>query len=411
MSDEELAGAAGAPLGSPSPARRPNALEAGRSPGRVEPDAVAVAPGAPDARALRRAARRADERLDENAREILRELKAVGGDLRALRLALTGAERGPELWTVVLALSRAMRRSRAADARRSSGPIAATIAMRLYDTLTRELVELRHRPGRSGCTSAARRSTSAPHRERAAVRRLLVARSWLAAPGLRRDARPQHHRRQRQDLRGRAGPRAPSRARGDRLVPRGHGDFGLGLPDAEPLATETIPEIVALIEELIARRSRVRGRRRRVLPRRVVLPVRGALGQRPDQVEEQEPNPRKEDPATSLSGRRTSRTRTPGGTRPVGAGPAGLAHRVLGDGGEGARARSSGSTAAGWTSSSPTTRTSARSRGVGPPFARVWMHNGMLRYRREDVEVARQRRDDPRRARRSGARGRARSSS
>jgi hypothetical protein len=43
--------------------------------------------------------------LDEDgARAIVRELKAVGGDLRALRLALTGAERGPELWTVVAAL-------------------------------------------------------------------------------------------------------------------------------------------------------------------------------------------------------------------------------------------------------------------------------------------------------------------
>ncbi len=43
--------------------------------------------------------------LDEaGARGIVRELKAVGGDLRALRMALTGAERGPELWTVVAAL-------------------------------------------------------------------------------------------------------------------------------------------------------------------------------------------------------------------------------------------------------------------------------------------------------------------
>jgi tRNA synthetases class I (E and Q), catalytic domain len=40
-------------------------------------------------------------------RELVRELKAVGGDLRALRLALTGADRGPELWTVVAALPRA----------------------------------------------------------------------------------------------------------------------------------------------------------------------------------------------------------------------------------------------------------------------------------------------------------------
>ena len=36
----------------------------------------------------------------------MRELKAVGGDLHALRLALTGRERGPELWAVVAALPR-----------------------------------------------------------------------------------------------------------------------------------------------------------------------------------------------------------------------------------------------------------------------------------------------------------------
>ena len=52
----------------------------------------------------------------DGARAILRELKAVGGDLRALRLALTGRERGPELWAVVAALSReeALRRVEAA---------------------------------------------------------------------------------------------------------------------------------------------------------------------------------------------------------------------------------------------------------------------------------------------------------
>ena len=55
--------------------------------------------------------------LDEpGAREIVRELKAVGGNLRALRLALTGRDRGPELWTVVAALPRdeALRRVDAA---------------------------------------------------------------------------------------------------------------------------------------------------------------------------------------------------------------------------------------------------------------------------------------------------------
>lgn len=61
--------------------------------------------------------RRADGELDPaGAKSILRELKAVGGDLRALRLALTGSERGPELWTVLLALPReeALRRVEAA---------------------------------------------------------------------------------------------------------------------------------------------------------------------------------------------------------------------------------------------------------------------------------------------------------
>lgn len=39
-------------------------------------------------------------------REVIRELKAVGGDLKAVRLALTGRERGPELAAVIAALPR-----------------------------------------------------------------------------------------------------------------------------------------------------------------------------------------------------------------------------------------------------------------------------------------------------------------
>ena len=56
------------------------------------------------------------EDLDKDeAKAILRELKAVGGDLRSLRVALTGVERGPELWTVLVALPRdeALRRAEA----------------------------------------------------------------------------------------------------------------------------------------------------------------------------------------------------------------------------------------------------------------------------------------------------------
>ena len=39
-------------------------------------------------------------------KDVVRELKAVGGDLRALRLALTGRERGPELSAILAALPR-----------------------------------------------------------------------------------------------------------------------------------------------------------------------------------------------------------------------------------------------------------------------------------------------------------------
>jgi hypothetical protein len=42
----------------------------------------------------------------DEAKAVVRELKAVGGNLRALRVALTGQERGPELWAVLRALPR-----------------------------------------------------------------------------------------------------------------------------------------------------------------------------------------------------------------------------------------------------------------------------------------------------------------
>jgi glutamyl/glutaminyl-tRNA synthetase len=49
----------------------------------------------------------------DEAKALIRELKAVGGNLRSLRVALTGAERGPELWAVLRALPRdeALRRA------------------------------------------------------------------------------------------------------------------------------------------------------------------------------------------------------------------------------------------------------------------------------------------------------------
>jgi DNA-binding Lrp family transcriptional regulator len=41
-----------------------------------------------------------------DARGIVRELQAIGGDLKAVRLVLTGRDRGPELAAVIESLSR-----------------------------------------------------------------------------------------------------------------------------------------------------------------------------------------------------------------------------------------------------------------------------------------------------------------
>lgn len=46
------------------------------------------------------------ELVDLPPKDLLRELKAVGGDLHALRLALTGRDRGPELAAILAALPR-----------------------------------------------------------------------------------------------------------------------------------------------------------------------------------------------------------------------------------------------------------------------------------------------------------------
>jgi tRNA synthetases class I (E and Q), catalytic domain len=66
---------------------------------------LAPRPAAVDAQeTLARLRELAEGGLD--ARSIVRELKAVGADLKAVRLALTGRERGPELTAVIAALPR-----------------------------------------------------------------------------------------------------------------------------------------------------------------------------------------------------------------------------------------------------------------------------------------------------------------
>lgn len=162
-------------------------------------------------------------------------------------------------------------------------------------------------------------------------------------------------------------------------------DFALGMPDAQPLATETMPEIVALIEQLVGsdHAYSVDGD---VYFRVARFESYGALsGQRPDQVEEQEPSPAKEDPRDFALWKATKEDEDTSWDSPWGLGRPGwhiecsaMAAKELGPefwihgGGldlvfphhENER---------------------AQSLSVGHPFARIWMHNGMLRFTGEKM--------------------------
>ena len=157
------------------------------------------------------------------------------------------------------------------------------------------------------------------------------------------------------------------------------------MPDAQPLATETIPEIIALIGELVDV-GHAYAADGDVYFRVASFPGYGALsGQRPDQVEEQEPNPLEGGPARlrALEGDQGGRGHVVGVA--VGRGRPGwhiecsaMAAKELGPefwihgGGldlvfphhENER---------------------AQSQAAGHPFARIWMHNGMLRFTGEKM--------------------------
>ena len=110
LSDEDLAACAGVDPQWAPVMRGARDLNEAREYARqvAEPQPVAVA----DRETLERFA----QLVDLPPRDLIRELRAAGGDLRALRLALTGRPTGPELRAVLAALPReeALRRVQAA---------------------------------------------------------------------------------------------------------------------------------------------------------------------------------------------------------------------------------------------------------------------------------------------------------
>ncbi|MFO7570991.1 MAG: cysteine--tRNA ligase [Gaiellaceae bacterium] len=251
--------------------------------------------------------------------------------------------------------------------------------MRVYDTLTRSHVELPHAPAEIGMYVC---GPTVYQRATIGNARPFVVFSWLRS-WLREQGHVVTFVHNVTDVNDKIYDAAPGRSAelardATAWYLEDTGDLGLGMPDEMPLATESIPEIVALIEELVASGH--------------AYPVEGDVyfrvgsfaeygklsGHRPDQVEEQEPNPLKEDPRDFALWKANKEGEDTWWESPWGRGRPGwhiecsaMAEMTLGPefwihGG-------------GLDLVFPHHENEiAQSRAVGRPFARVWMHNGML---------------------------------
>lgn len=111
LSDEELAARVGAPVSVAPVLRGARDLAEAREYAAHVLEPLPAAVDAPET--LARFRELVEGGLDAGA--VIRELKAVGGDLKSVRLALTGRERGPELRAVIAALPKDELLRRAAD--------------------------------------------------------------------------------------------------------------------------------------------------------------------------------------------------------------------------------------------------------------------------------------------------------
>ena len=162
-------------------------------------------------------------------------------------------------------------------------------------------------------------------------------------------------------------------------------ELGLERPDVEPLATETIPEIVALISELVDRGLAYESSGD-VYFRVGAFPDYGRLsGADPDEMVAQEPSDLKEDPRDFALWKATKAHEDTSWDSPWGKGRPGwhiecsaMAEKHLGPefeihgGGLDLRFPHHENEI-------------AQSRGAGRPFAHMWAHNGMLQLDEEKM--------------------------
>jgi cysteinyl-tRNA synthetase len=156
--------------------------------------------------------------------------------------------------------------------------------------------------------------------------------------------------------------------------------LGLGRPDALPKASEVVPQIIRFISELIESGHAYESEGD-VYFRVASFPEYGRLsGQRPDQVEEQEPNPRKEDPRDFALWKANKPEEDTWWDSPWGRGRPGwhiecsvMAEELLGPAFE--------IHGGGLDLVFPHHENElAQSRALGHDFAQIWAHNGLLRF-------------------------------
>ena len=156
--------------------------------------------------------------------------------------------------------------------------------------------------------------------------------------------------------------------------------LGLGRPDALPKASEVVPQIIRFISQLIESGHAYESEGD-VYFRVASFPEYGRLsGQRPDQVEEQEPNPRKEDPRDFALWKANKPDEDTWWDSPWGRGRPGwhIECSVMAEGLLGPAFEIHGG---GLDLVFPHHENElAQSRALGHDFAHIWTHNGLLRF-------------------------------
>ena len=258
--------------------------------------------------------------------------------------------------------------------------------MRLYNTLTRQVEELPEPPGPIRMYFCGPTVYQRAHIGNA---RPFVVGMWLRAWLRRRgyEATLVHNITDVNDKIYDAAPGASAQLAADATAwyLEDTGDLGLGMPDLLPKATESVPEIVSFIEQLVASGHAypVDGD---VYFSVATDPGYGRLsGQKPDQVEEQEPNPLKRDPRDFALWKATKPGEDTSWDSPWGRGRPGW-HIECSAMAEAAFGPAFEIHGGGLDLVFPHHENElAQSSALGHEFAKLWMHNGMLEFSGEKM--------------------------